>query len=214
MEIPAWCPRCNRMFTPKGGIFIEGGAENLTLRNSRVTCPECGGWADFIEGTFNIRDGIIEVVQGTKWTRQKLREYQKGLTAAAEAAKKNPAEAISQLYQLDPEIGALVASAMVKQPTWSVYNVIMLVIAALSFLATTVGATVSVMSYLDSKQPVAGTVTVEQLKQAIDDAVSEAIEDRGHGNDGGGTEPVAPPETGSNQPPAGQFPQGTSEMPR
>lgn len=53
-NFPASCSTC-------GHIFLSGinasNSKNVTLRGNKQNCPSCGGWAEIVEGTFDIDHG-------------------------------------------------------------------------------------------------------------------------------------------------------------
>ena len=79
--------------------------QNVHLSGT-VTCPKCKGTAQLIEGTFNIRDGIIDVISASAWTRQKLAEYQNALNWAITHYAEQPEVAINRIEQVSPETAA------------------------------------------------------------------------------------------------------------
>lgn len=183
------------MVTPVGGIEVEGDTVGLTLLDSTVDCPQCGGTAQFIDGTFNIRNGIIEVIRGTSWTKKKVREYQKGLHDAAAVARENPAEALARLHSLDPAIANLVSSTMLKQPQWSVYNVIMLIATILGVATGGVGTGIA---YQQMKNPPA-VITTDQIEDSVQKAFEEFLE-QSRKPSAGSNPPAAPTGTESTPP--------------
>lgn len=110
VDMPAWCPRCNIMVDEAGGFSIGDGA-NVIFENCSVTCPRCWGEAKVIEGQFSIRDGIINVITASPWTRARLAEYQSALQWASENFETQPDAAISRLEQSDPATAELAKQA-------------------------------------------------------------------------------------------------------
>lgn len=90
------------MVAPSYGILAENSV-GITIRNSKVTCPDCGHLADFIEGTFDVRGNLIEVVTASEWTRFQLRKYQEALRWAAENYEQRPRAALRRIEKVSPE---------------------------------------------------------------------------------------------------------------
>jgi hypothetical protein len=71
--IPAFCLTCGLAFESSLIGFVEGASvERMTLIGNRETCPRCGAMAETLEGTFNVRDGVIEVLAASDLTRDRL----------------------------------------------------------------------------------------------------------------------------------------------
>jgi hypothetical protein len=61
IDIPAYCDNCQR-WTQSG--FIVGNVKNLKMSNNTVPCRLCGrNGARVIEGTFNIIDDVLEIIE-------------------------------------------------------------------------------------------------------------------------------------------------------
>lgn len=161
IAMPAWCPTCNAMVDGSGGIHIENST-HVTLEDCTITCPKCWGTARIIEGTFNVRDGIIDVVTASPWTRAKLAEFQSALRWAIGNFDRDPAAAATRLTAANPEMAPFLQRMIFE--SWSRTDVI----AALALLVAIISAvlaargggdtvynitTVDVDNYLNSVPP-------------------------------------------------------------
>jgi hypothetical protein len=103
--LPAKCSKCGFEFEGRG-IFIEGTVTNVQLWNNTESCPRCGGRARIIEGTFNVRDGVVEVLRATASNRILLSRFA-DVAKLAQAGSLDQEEAISQIAEESPEIRSL-----------------------------------------------------------------------------------------------------------
>lgn len=159
VAIPAWCPNCNKMVDGSAGIHVEGTVTGLTLNGNEITCPECRGRARVIEGTFNVTEGIIEVVTASPWTRYQLAKYQSALRWAAENYAERPRAAIRRIEKVSPETATYIRRLRDGPYTRSD------IIALLSLMATVV---FGILQFVTSdEKPV--QVTNEQVIQIINE---------------------------------------------
>jgi hypothetical protein len=135
---------------------------NLTIRNSSVTCPECGNVANFIEGTFNVYGDIIEIVAASPWTRHQLARYQSALEWAAKNYAERPRAAIRRIERVSPETASWIRR---MRGPYSRAEII----AVLSFLATIVfGVAQTAAPFVSSdSEPV--PITNNQVIQVINE---------------------------------------------
>ena len=62
-ELPVRCLRCGFEFVPRGGMIFEGTNTNVTIVGGGADpCPKCGGATQWVQGTFNVREGGFEVL--------------------------------------------------------------------------------------------------------------------------------------------------------
>jgi hypothetical protein len=62
VSLPATCQRCGLVFA--SGFTASGEVRELTLAGNLSQCPRCGGMAPVIEGRFDIRQGVIQALDG------------------------------------------------------------------------------------------------------------------------------------------------------
>lgn len=56
-NIPVYCPHCNLHFeTPR----LFSGTGIITFTNSKVSCPNCGQFANIVDGTYLIKENLIQ----------------------------------------------------------------------------------------------------------------------------------------------------------
>jgi hypothetical protein len=82
INIPAYCDNCQR-WTPSG--FIVGNVKDLKMSNNTVPCGFCGrNGARVIEGTFNIIDDVLEVIESNGLSLKELERLTQILQDAIE----------------------------------------------------------------------------------------------------------------------------------
>lgn len=83
--IPAHCTKCGAVFVSPQLNFPN--ARGITIIDVGVSCPNCGGMADAIEGTFDFVGNFIKVYPGTpRRTIAILSVLQKALRESQEGA--------------------------------------------------------------------------------------------------------------------------------
>ena len=114
-EVPAHCEQCGLTFTPG---LIQLGPGVTSMSGVGTSCPRCGGIATYLEGEFRATaDDLVEALTASRWTRQKLAEYQRALQWAIKNFEEHPDEAIYKIKRADPAIGSLF-DRVLRQP-WS-----------------------------------------------------------------------------------------------
>jgi hypothetical protein len=185
--LPAWCPNCRKMVQPRtGGIEIRGALTNISFGIARVQCPHCDGPAE-LSGTFDVdEDGIIHVIAGSQWTREKIAEFQSALRWAADNYDRDPEAAVRRVESVDPQIATLLRRIA------TIPN-------ALAFIAILVG----LLAWLFPRTPDQGSVkfTPSQINQYFCETP--------RGDQSGEPSPPSSPgtaETHSPEPPAPPHP--------
>jgi hypothetical protein len=145
------------------GIGVGGNVQNLVLENNYESCPRCGGAARIVEGEFNIRDGVFEVLRSTRLNRDLLQRFAVVAKQAQEGSI--PMEqAASQIAEESPAL----ASLLERVPIAARKAVIWVLLQTLVILAAQVVA--------ESRDHDA---TPQQVKQAIkhnDDLVQNEMQ--------------------------------------
>jgi SEC-C motif len=191
--LPAHCTRCGYTFEGRG-IAIEGDVQHLVLENNIESCPKCGGAARIVEGEFNVRNGVFEVLRSTRLDRELLQRFA-GIARQANDGTIPMEEAAARIAEDAPELGRFLE----RVPITARKAFIWVLLQALVILTTQVVA--------ESRDHSAITAAVEHAIQRNDTivhselqrAVEQALEDfRGHQDD----PPTASHETkpGRNDP--------------
>ena len=109
-QVPAQCPNpdCLAIF-PSG--FDLGNSRNITFRGDMSKCPLCGTMAPVAEGVFNASSEAIEVIVGSRITRDMIRQFQDVARAAASGAISKD-EAVSQATAISPRLGRTLGGIM------------------------------------------------------------------------------------------------------
>lgn len=101
MRIPAVCGACGLIFP--SGFNIENSVD-ITLTNNTQSCPKCGAMANVLDGTFDVRDELLRVVEAPWATFQALRQIQ-ALIRDVASARLTKDQAIKKASETDPRNG-------------------------------------------------------------------------------------------------------------
>lgn len=71
-RIPAYCKKCNLIF-PSVISVEKNGSINIT--GATTNCPICGSYSPILDGFYNVIDESINLIKGSQFSKQKLREY-------------------------------------------------------------------------------------------------------------------------------------------
>ncbi len=176
--LPAHCTRCGYTFEGRG-IAIEGDVQHLVLENNIESCPKCGGAARIVEGEFNVRNGVFEVLRSTRLDRELLQRFA-GIARQANDGTIPMEEAAARIAEDAPELGRFLE----RVPITARKAFIWVLLQALVILTTQVVA--------ESRDHSATTAAVEHAIQRNDTivhselqrAVEQALEDfRRHRDD-------------------------------
>lgn len=80
--------------------------QHLVLHNNIESCPLCGGVARIVEGEFNIRDGVVEVLRSTGLDRELLQRFAE-IARQANDGTIPMEEAAAQIAEDAPALGRL-----------------------------------------------------------------------------------------------------------
>jgi hypothetical protein len=176
--LPAHCTRCGHTFEGRG-IVVEGNVQHLVLENNIESCPRCGGAARIVEGEFNVRDGVFEVLRSTRLDREMLQRFA-GIARQANDGTIPMEEAAARIAEDAPALGRILE----RVPISARKAFIWVLLQALVIIAPQI-----VAEYRDHS---ATTATVEHAIQRNDTivhselqrAVEQALEDfRSHQDD-------------------------------
>ena len=78
--------------------------QHLVLENNIESCPRCGGAARIVEGEFNIRDGVFEVLRSTRLDRDMLQRFA-GIAQQANDGAIPMEEAAARIAEEAPALG-------------------------------------------------------------------------------------------------------------
>ncbi|MFB0490172.1 hypothetical protein ABIE45_002758 [Methylobacterium sp. OAE515] len=104
--LPAQCERCGHIF------LSDVQFEHITINNARgfiFRCPECGGDAPGLDGSFSFSEDNTTIKYATSDTQTKLKALRQALKAAQE--NKSIEEVIAPLQEASPQLAELTASA-------------------------------------------------------------------------------------------------------
>lgn len=83
--IPAFCTNaaCGLVFASRLFLLRPGSrVENISITNSHEPCPRCGSLARTAEGTFNIEEGVLEILAASDSIRERLDRLREALVRA------------------------------------------------------------------------------------------------------------------------------------
>jgi hypothetical protein len=108
VALPAQCqnPKCKAIF-PSG--FYTDGKNNSFVGNASQ-CPVCGSRATVVDGTFSVRDNILEIISAPASSRDMLRAF----LSIAEKAKEgviSKEDAISEAGHINPQYAGILQAA-------------------------------------------------------------------------------------------------------
>ena len=99
--MPAECTACGRRWQPANGIWIEDATQATFQGNTYSGCPDCGGSARFVDGTFDVADGAIDMISGPQWSWELVDALRLALQRTV-ADETDPGTAIAAVV---PEVG-------------------------------------------------------------------------------------------------------------
>jgi hypothetical protein len=108
VDIPAWCPNCNLRFTASNFLGSSASNMQIDMYGNTTSCPRCRRPARLMDGQYSVRDGVVEVITGAAWTRDRLADLQQALKWAADNFLTNREEAIRRVEVVSPEAGAVI----------------------------------------------------------------------------------------------------------
>lgn len=102
MSVPCYCPTCNNLFTSRM-IHMEDSS-NITFTGGSEPCSRCGSRANILDGTYNSFDGVLEVVNGSNFTKYAVKELQ-NIAMDMYYNKKSMESSLDDIEKIDPELG-------------------------------------------------------------------------------------------------------------
>lgn len=97
--LPVVCQHCKKPFESRL-IVVQGSVTNLSISDCSEPCPHCGEQTGLLDGRFNYKNGVLELIDGPQITIDALRKVQ---TIVAEADENESQETIES--QLDQATG-------------------------------------------------------------------------------------------------------------
>jgi hypothetical protein len=108
--LPAECTQCGHRFQPERGISIDESS-NITIGQYTTRCPECHGIARGLSGTFNVKSGAIEMLEGPDWSWDLVAGLGLALRRAVTEDLPDP---LAPVVRASPEFAAQVTAAVVS----------------------------------------------------------------------------------------------------
>lgn len=162
-DVPAHCDDCGLTWEPRGAITLLPGGEGTRLIGNATRCPNCGGLARFIEGTFSVRDGMIEVLAAPDWSMQALRLLQRAAQEAEALADTDPEAAVSLIARVSARVGAFLRHANAANQSAELGGLK----AVLKWLGYAAGGA------LAAKATIHANLTVEEIARIVDEALRQ-----------------------------------------
>lgn len=114
-NIPAICRTCGN--THLSGFFISG--TNQTLSGNKSTCPKCGGTSYLIDGVFDIKNDVLEIIESGEITDSLVGQIAE-LSKKAISKEVTPPEFLGGVATLDAALGRSLTNAVEKYGFWAV----------------------------------------------------------------------------------------------
>lgn len=102
MSIPCYCPNCRNIFLSRA-IHIENSI-NISFGGGSEPCIYCGRQASILDGTYNSIDGVLEVVEGSDFTKFAAKQLQ-NIAMDLYYNKKSVDSSLNDIIRIDPELG-------------------------------------------------------------------------------------------------------------
>lgn len=99
--IPASCSKCNIVFE-YSGIQIQNST-NINFSGIQTSCPQCGGPAVVVDGTFDETGNGLQIVSAPSATHSVF-EALYGIVKKVETGEINQFEATKQIETISPEL--------------------------------------------------------------------------------------------------------------
>ena len=99
----AECGSCGLRFQDRSNINLGEGS-SVYMRGNVTRCPRCGGWANYYDGAFTVKDGVLEVLSATELTRERI-EAMAAVARLARDGTITSEEAADRLSDAVPAIG-------------------------------------------------------------------------------------------------------------
>lgn len=74
------------------------------MSGNLVSCPRCGGMARVVDGVFNARGTVAELVSGPTWTREVLQRLDEATSRARSLIEDDPIAAVETIAAADPSL--------------------------------------------------------------------------------------------------------------
>lgn len=124
--IPARCRGCGLTWQPNA-IMVENST-NTTISGSRVNCPNCGTWADLLEGTFDVQNGAVAMKSGPQWSWDLVGQLGLALKVAVDAR----IDPVPLVAAVDASVGQELAKATSGMSLDRVLTIVSLLYSALA----------------------------------------------------------------------------------
>lgn len=200
-EPPATCRSCGNVFP--SGFRFDGNIRDLTLADNTTVCPRCGALADVVDGTFDLVDGILTILNAPERTYREISLLADWLKSQTAGGKPPPTqEAVeSQVRVHVPALMGLLTQIPRGKFSWNLFMT--LLVAALTLVSEHLKA--------PDKTP---APTVQEVHQHIDNSVTINVTESSGVNisnvaTGGSrisapTRAPQPPSSAAQRPPASQ----------
>lgn len=111
--LPAHCDQCGATFATSA--FDIQNSKGITISNATVSCPNCGGRAKILDGTWDERGRGIELVDGPQKTRAIFIAFSQ-LVEQAKRGELTPKQVQKKAAELDEGIGRAVGMLIQRFP--------------------------------------------------------------------------------------------------
>ncbi len=124
--------------------FAAGSEVQLTLSGNTESCPACGRPSAVMDGSFSIRDGLVEVLSAPQWTRDMLERTRATVQQTVDAIQRDDLaaawSAIDDLRRDHNGLAEFVRTSVSGQPKKRAVQVLGGIVFALAIISDSGGA--------------------------------------------------------------------------
>jgi hypothetical protein len=152
--------------------YAIDGAMNVSLQGNYEPCPQCGARSAVMEGTFNFRDGVVEVLAAPAWTREMLAGTQAAVRAAADAVSRSTSDqeilqAIDALRRDNAQLSDLVRRSVEGRPKHHIVAFLAAIVVVLGGMSDIAGGITTTVDAFHFTSEQVGKI-VELVKDQLD----------------------------------------------
>lgn len=146
-----------------GAISFGGNVTNLVFSGGIEDCPRCGAASRLMDGRFNVRDGVVEILSAPRWTRDAIEQARQALQDLDLGVLRSQKQVINELEKTSPLAAQLVSKAWTRSDKIAVLSLVV------SSLISLLGI---LMGHMDSsEEPPLSPEQIEVIvKQVMDHA--------------------------------------------
>jgi len=127
--VPAYCPHCDAIFTPRGAIAIAAVEGNLNIPGDSTVCAHCAGEAVILDGVFDLIADSIRRLADAECAVDELEQLASVMTLARRR-RLSREQVIADVQAAAPRLRDLVGDLLPKQAErrYAVYSLLLYVV--------------------------------------------------------------------------------------